>query len=112
MAVLKGTIGAFVVSIEGRKELYKEQRRVLKRLASALWERPEELDALHTQDFAAAQTDDARRRVVVDQVASLTDQLAIAWHGRLVGEVDASSLGVWSPGARTPVPARGDAEGR
>ena len=29
MAVLKGIIGAVVVSIEGRKSLYKEQRRVL-----------------------------------------------------------------------------------
>ena len=34
MAVLKGIIGAVVVSIEGRKSLYKEQRRVLKRLAT------------------------------------------------------------------------------
>jgi len=100
MAVLKGIIGAVVVSIEGRKELYKEQRRVLKRLADALWERPEALDAIHAQDFAQAQTDAARRRVVVDQVASLTDQLAIAWHGALVGPVDAASLGVWSPGGR------------
>lgn len=100
MAVLKGIIGAFVVSIEGRKDLYKEQRRALKALATALWERPEELDALHGEDFGAAGTDAARRRVVVDQVASLTDQLAIAWHGRLVGELDAGSLGVWSPGAR------------
>ncbi|GAB2837921.1 deoxyguanosinetriphosphate triphosphohydrolase [Microbacterium insulae] len=100
MAVLKGIIGAVVVSIEGRKDLYKEQRRVLKRLANALWEAPEALDALHAQDFAAAETDAARRRAVVDQVASLTDQVAIAWHGRLVGELDAASLGVWSPGAR------------
>ena len=37
---------------------------------------------------------------IVDQVASLTDQLAIAWHGRLVGQVDAASVGVWAPGAR------------
>lgn len=102
MAVLKGIIGAFVVSIEGRKDLYREQRRVLKRLATALWERPEELDALHAEDFARAETDAARRRVVVDQVASLTDQLAIAWHGRLIGELDAASLGVWSPGTRAP----------
>jgi dGTPase len=43
---------------------------------------------------------------VVDQVASLTDQLAIAWHGRLVGEVDAASLGVWAPWA--PAPTAGD----
>ncbi|KAJ1681331.1 hypothetical protein LUZ63_023453 [Rhynchospora breviuscula] len=103
MAVLKGIIGATVVSIDGRKELYKEQRRVLKRLATALWEHPDALDPLHAADFAAAQTDAARRRVVVDQVASLTDQHAIAWHGRLVGDVDAASLGVWAPGARPPV---------
>jgi dGTPase len=105
MAVLKGIIGAVVVSIDGRKDLYKEQRRVLKRLATALWERPEALDPLHTADFAAAQTDAARRRAVVDQVASLTDQVAIAWHGRLVGELDAASLGIWSPASR-PAGAR------
>lgn len=101
MAVLKGIIGAVVVSIEGRKSLYKEQRRVLKRLASALWEQPEALDALHAEDFAAAENYAARRRVVVDQVASLTDQVAIAWHGRLVGELDAASVGIWTPGARS-----------
>lgn len=104
MAVLKGIIGAVVVSIDGRKELYKEQRRVLKRLATALWEQPQALDALHAQDFAAAGTYAARRRVVVDQVASLTDQAAIAWHGRLVGELDAASVGVWSPSTRTTGP--------
>ncbi|MET0674007.1 MAG: deoxyguanosinetriphosphate triphosphohydrolase [Microbacterium pygmaeum] len=103
MAVLKGIIGAVVVSIDGRKSIYKEQRRVLARLASALAERPEHLDAMYGQDFATATTDAARRRAVVDQVASLTDQYAIAWHGRLVGEVDAASLGVWAPG--TPAPA-------
>lgn len=100
MAVLKGIIGAAVVSIEGRKDLYKEQRRVLKRLATALWEHPESLDPLHAEDFAGAETDAARRRVVVDQVASLTDQLAIAWHTSLVEPVDAASVGVWAPGAR------------
>ncbi|GAA2069401.1 deoxyguanosinetriphosphate triphosphohydrolase [Microbacterium hatanonis] len=106
MAVLKGIIGATVVSIDGRKALYKEQRGVLKRLASALWDEPDFLDAIHADDFAAAADDTARRRVVVDQVASLTDQLAIAWHGRLVGEVDAASLGVWAPWA--PAPTAGD----
>jgi dGTPase len=82
--------------------LYKEQRGVLRRLATALWERPEALDALHAEDFARAETDAARRRAVVDQVASLTDQLAIAWHGRLVEEVDAAALGIWAPGAPKP----------
>ncbi|KRB37747.1 deoxyguanosinetriphosphate triphosphohydrolase [Microbacterium sp. Root180] len=100
MAVLKGIIGAVVVSIEGRKDLYKEQRRVLKRLATALWEQPDALDALHAEDFASAQTYAARRRVVVDQVASLTDQVAISWHGRLVGELDPASVGIWTPSSR------------
>ncbi len=103
MAVLKGIIGAVVVSIDGRKELYREQRRVLKRLAAALWEHPHELDPLHAADFAVADSDAARRRVVLDQVASLTDQHAIAWHGRLVGEVDAASVGVWAPGSKPAV---------
>ncbi|WP_292832054.1 deoxyguanosinetriphosphate triphosphohydrolase [Microbacterium sp.] len=100
MAVLKGVIGAFVVSIEGRKGLYREQRRVLGRLATALWERPDQLDHLYAEDFAAASTDSARRRVVVDQVASLTDRSAIEWHARLVGPVDLRELGLRSSGER------------
>ena len=102
MAVLKGIIGAFVVSIEGRKALYKEQRRLLKRLANALWDAgPSALDPVFVEDFAAATDDAARRRVIVDQVAGLTDQLAIGWHTRLVGEVDATAIGVWVPGSRS-----------
>jgi dGTPase len=107
MAVLKGIIGAVVVSIEGRKNVYKEQRQVLKRLATALREQPDALDAMYAEDHRAAETDAARGRVIVDQVASLTDQHAIAWHGRLVGDVDAASLGVWAPGASRPAPVPG-----
>ncbi len=106
MAVLKGVIGAFVVTIEGRKQLYKEQRRVLKRLATAMWEAgPDVLDPVFAADFQAAKTDAGRRRAVVDQVASLTDQLALGWHDRLVGEVDAASIGIWAPRARPVQPA-------
>ena len=105
MAVLKGVIGAFVVSIDGRKGLYKEQRRVLARLADALIERPENLDALHAEDFAAAVTDAARRRVIVDQVATLTDRFAIEWHSRLVGPVDLRELGLWSSDGRATAPS-------
>lgn len=100
MAVLKGIIGAFVVSIDGRKGLYKEQRRVLKRLATILSERPGELDALHQGDYALASTDAERKRVIVDQVASLTDRFAIEWHTRLIGPVDLRELGLWSSDGR------------
>lgn len=103
MAVLKGVLGAFVVSIEGRKGLYKEQRRVLKRLATALWERPEHLDRLHSEEFAHASSDAAKRRVVVDQVATLTDRFAIEWHSRLIGPVDLRELGLWSSDGRVTV---------
>jgi len=42
--------------------------------------------------------------VVLDQVASLTDQDAIAWHIRLVGDLDVAGLGIWTPRAYEPVP--------
>ena len=54
----------------------------------------------YAEDFARAGTDDARRRVIVDQVASLTDRFAISWHSRLVGSVDLESIGIWVPGSR------------
>ncbi len=108
IAVLKGVIGATVVSIDGRKELYKEQRRLLKRLATSLWNAgPAELAPVFLADFEEAETDAQRRRVIVDQVASLTDQVALAWHSRLIGEVDPASVGIWMPHA---VPARREAD--
>ena len=73
---------------------------MLKRLASALLERPEHLDRVHAVDFAAAQTDAERKRVVVDQVATLTDRFAIEWHSALVGPVDLRELGLWPAGSR------------
>jgi dGTPase len=42
------------------------------------------LDQAFADDWAVALNDDARMRIVVDQVASLTDQSAFAWHERLV----------------------------
>ena len=55
------------------------------------------LDPGFAEDWRAAGDDAARKRVVVDQVASLTDQSALAWHGRLVRR-----------GRRMPPPAAGD----
>jgi dGTPase len=45
---------------------------------------PSVLDRPFADDWAAAGDDAARRRVVVDQIASLTDASAVAWHARLV----------------------------
>ena len=46
--------------------------------------RADHLDRGFADDWAAAGDDAARRRVVVDQIASLTDASAVAWHARLV----------------------------
>ena len=79
IAVLKGIVAAFVMSRNTRQPIYRQQRRVLTDLADRLWELGDrELDAGFAEDWRAAESDDARRRVVVDQVASLTDQSALA----------------------------------
>jgi len=81
--VLKGIVAANVMSTNARKPLYERQRGILSELADALWADPSHLDAGFAADFAAASDDTARKRVIVDQVASLTDPSANAWHERL-----------------------------
>jgi dGTPase len=85
IAVLKGIVAANVMSTNSRKPLYARQREVLVELADALLADPSRLDVGFAGDWAEATDDAARKRVVVDQVASLTDVSANAWHDRLVG---------------------------
>lgn len=85
IAVLKGIVAANVMSTNARKPLYARQRGVLTELADALLTDPSGLDVGFAADWAEASDDAARKRVVVDQVASLTDVSAIAWHDRLIG---------------------------
>ncbi|PJJ72049.1 dGTPase [Diaminobutyricimonas aerilata] len=84
IAVLKGIVAANVMSTNSRKPIYARQRSILTELADALYATgPRDLDPGFAADWNAAPDDAARRRVVVDQVASLTDQSAMAWHERL-----------------------------
>lgn len=84
IAVLKGIVAAFVMSSGRRQPTYRRQRELLTELLETLWAAGDEhLEPAFQADFSAAQDDAARKRVVVDQVASLTDQSAIAWHRRL-----------------------------
>ena len=85
IAVLKGIVGAHVMASTTRQPFYEEQRSLLTELADVLLARPEELDTGFRADWEVAEDDAARRRVVVDQVASLTDVSANAWHLRLCG---------------------------
>jgi dGTPase len=85
IAVLKGTVAAFVMSKNTRQPIYAHQREMLTELADTLLEHgPAELDSGFADDWDRAAEPAARKRAVVDQVASLTDQSAIAWYERLV----------------------------
>lgn len=84
IAVLKGIVAAFVMQAGRRQPAYRRQRGLLIELLQTLWESgPSELEPAYAADFRAADTDAEARRAVVDQVASLTDQSAIAWYRRL-----------------------------
>lgn len=83
IAVLKGIVSYHVMYHTARQPLYVSQRQVLQDLAETLFEHPEHLDRSLAEDWSSASDDCARKRVVVDQVASLTDQSALSWHERL-----------------------------
>ncbi len=86
IAVLKGIVAANVMSHNARQPIYARQRSILLELAETLHAAgPRYLDPGFAADWAAAGDDAARKRVIVDQVASLTDQSAMAWHDRIVG---------------------------
>ncbi len=84
IAVLKGLAVAFVMAPREAEPLYAGQRRLLTDLVAELFERPDQLEPAFAADWARAADDHARLRVVVDQVASLTDVSAADWHVRLL----------------------------
>ncbi len=83
IAVLKGVAAHYVMRREDRVALLLGQRTALTELVERLALRPDALEPLFAERYAAAGDDPARRRVVVDQVASLTDRSAVAWLQRL-----------------------------
>ena len=84
IAVLKGIAAHYVMRAEDRVLAMERQRELLTELVEALASRaPDALDRPFADDWWEAGDDAARLRVVVDQVASLTDASAVAWHGRL-----------------------------
>jgi dGTPase len=83
-ALLKGITAHYVMTRPGVITAQAHERELLTELADAI-ERgaPHTLDPLLRPAWTAAQTDAQYRRVIIDQVASLTDTSAIAWHHRL-----------------------------
>jgi dGTPase len=81
-ALLKGVTAQYVMT--RRLPAQAREREVITELADAVAAgAPGTLDRAFAAQFDAAGSDDARRRVIVDQLASLTDTSALAWHERL-----------------------------
>jgi len=84
IAVLKGIVAAAVMTTTDRQPYYERQRELLVDLADCLLaSNGKELDAVASDAWSRAGNDAEKRRVVVDQVASLTDPIAIALHQKL-----------------------------
>jgi dGTPase len=85
VSVLKGTAAQYVMRAADRVSLMGRQREVLAELVEALLDAgPGALEPAFRADLEDAESEAARLRVVIDQVASLTDASAAQWHDRLV----------------------------
>jgi dGTPase len=85
IATLKGVAAVYVMTTADRQPVYDRQRQLLAELLERLGEQaPEVLEPSYAASWHQADDDDARLRVVVDQVASLTDARAVSWHEWLV----------------------------
>jgi dGTPase len=83
-ALLKAVAANYVMARAGAAAQQARERELIAELAMAI-ERgaPVTLDPVFAPTWADADGDEARRRVIVDQVASLTDTSAMVWHRRL-----------------------------
>jgi dGTPase len=87
IAVLKGTVSVFLMTDEKRQPYYLWQREVLTELADALLaSNGKYLDNYCQSVWADASTESQKYRVIVDQVASLTDVSALNLHAELIGK--------------------------
>ena len=85
VAVMKAITAAFVMCRPGADAEYSRQREMIAELVHALTlEEGRSLEPSMADAFAQAETDSQRFRVIIDQVASLTDVSLVQWHKRLV----------------------------
>jgi dGTPase len=83
-ALLKGVTAYYVMSRSGVAAAQARERELIEELAEAILAgAPDTLDPVFRPEFKSASDDAARLRVVIDQIASLTDTSATAWHHRL-----------------------------
>ncbi len=76
-SLLKAVAAHYVMFTDERRAIMGRQEEVIRALVTAYHEHPDRLDADLAADHAGAPNDCERLRVVVDQIASLTDARAI-----------------------------------
>jgi dGTPase len=83
---LKAMTAHFLINAESSQEKYERQQVVIRELVEMLYDKaPTELDPIFLDDWVRADSDAARLRVVIDQIASLTDPNAYVFHAHLSG---------------------------
>jgi dGTPase len=86
VALLKSMAGFYIIRAEKSQERYAKQQQVIVELVSAVREKaPQSLESFFLQEWQRAGSEREKLRVVIDQVASLTDVGAYALHEKLIG---------------------------
>ncbi|MEY2663605.1 MAG: hypothetical protein RIR35_413 [Actinomycetota bacterium] len=86
VALLKSMAGFYIIRAEKSQERYAKQQQLISELVEAVFaQAPSSLESFFLQEWNNANTDKERLRVVIDQVASLTDVGAYALHEKLIG---------------------------
>lgn len=84
VAVMKAVAAHYVMNRDGAERIYLDQRALLQGLIEALVTREgRDLDPWLTDAYHQAAGDDGRLRVIIDQVASLTDVSVVEWARRI-----------------------------
>jgi len=86
VSMLKAIAGFYIINAASSQQKYSDQQQLIRELVEALLaSAPKKLESFFLLDWERASTDAQRLRVVIDQVACLTDPGAIALHSLLTG---------------------------
>ena len=81
---LKSVAGHYLINAAASQERYAKQQIVIRELVEMLHTHAAtDLDSIFAKDWQVATNETERMRIVVDQIASLTDPGAYALHARL-----------------------------
>ena len=81
---LKAIAGHYLINAAHSQDRYAKQHVIIKELVEMLLKHPHEMDSFFQKPWNEATDETAKMRVIIDQVAALTDPGAYALHARLL----------------------------